>query len=326
MLRCTLFWFFRVCEGLWRDDVVYTIAVCLWFHSVQLDLLSERIQRWHLCRWFLGSASLVFRLSAGVVLETWIAPLQSRSCSVTSLRPLTTEVLLHIFHRWIALFTPTSWLLVALPLNVRWHRSLKRRTRYPTTCSTGLLVYHLQLMLLLWQELLPALLVADHLRPTQSLISLPMVQLCHLTSWIQKGGECRINLVQESLEHRLDYSSDLASSSDVGDDLSILAAPQSGHPISVFRVRRIALLSMVENSHALKQLSALFPSWHLVSHGSLLLIRTLFGLLTPLICPQMRLRIPNHTLLVHLGLSLCLSAWFVPLGVLLGWCWLLRQL
>ena len=151
-----------------------------------------------------------------------------------------------------------------------------------------------------------------------------MVQLCHLTSWIQKGGECRNNLVQESLEHRLDYSSDLASSSDVANDLSILAAPQSGHPISVFRVRRIALLSVVETSHALKQLSTLFPSWHLVSYGSLLLIRTLFGLevevLTPLICSQIRLRIPNHTLLVHLGLSLCLSAWFVPLGVLLGWC------
>ena len=37
----------------------------------------------------------------------------------------------------------------------------------------------------------------------------------------------------------------------------------------------------------------------------------LFGLgvavFTPLICPQMRLRIPNHTLLIHLGLSLFVS-------------------
>ena len=98
---------------------------------------------------------LVFRLSAGVVLGTWAAPLQRRSCSVTPLRPLATEVLLHIFHRWIAWFAPTSWLLVALPLNFRWHRSLKRRFRCPTIYSIGLLVCHLQLMLLLWQELLP---------------------------------------------------------------------------------------------------------------------------------------------------------------------------
>ena len=136
LLRCTLFWLFWVCAGLWRDDVVNTIAVCLWFLSVQLDLLSERIQRWHLCQWFLGIAFLVFRLSAGVVLGTWATPLQSRSCSVTSLRPLATEVLLRICHRWIALFAPSCWLLVALFLNVRWHHSLKRRTWYPTTYST----------------------------------------------------------------------------------------------------------------------------------------------------------------------------------------------
>ena len=81
-----------------------------------------------------------------------------------------------------------------------------------------------------------------------------------LSSRNQKGDEYRNNLVQESLEHRLYCSSDLANSSGVGNGLPILAAPQSGHPISVFRVRRIALLSIVEVSHAPKQLSALFQS------------------------------------------------------------------
>ena len=227
---------------------------------------------------FLGSASLAFRFSAGAVLETWVASFQCRSCSVISLLPLSAEVLLRIFHRWIALFAPTSWLLVCRLLNDRWHRSLKRETWYPTTYSTGSPTYHQQLMLLLWQELLPALLVASHLRPSQSFISLPIVQLCLLISWIQKGDECRNKLVQESLEPRWDCSSDLPSSSDVDKGVSILAAPPSGHPTSVSPPTRIAVLSMIETSHALKQLSALFQSWHLVNHGSLLLIRTLFGL------------------------------------------------
>ena len=42
-----------------------------------------------------------------------------------------------------------------------------------------------------------------------------------------KGYECRNNLVQESLEPRLDCSYDLANSSVVGNGLSFLAAPQS---------------------------------------------------------------------------------------------------
>ena len=124
--------------------------------------------------------------------------------------------------------------------------------------------------------------------------------------------ECRNNLVQESLEHRLDCSSEFASSSDVGNGPSILAAPQSGRPTSISRAHRIALFSMVETSHALKQLSELFQSSHLVSHGSLLLTRKLFGLgvevWTPLTPLQMKLRILNHTLLLHLFLNLCLSA------------------
>ena len=181
LLRCTLFWLFQVCAGLWRDDAVNTSAVCLLFHSVQLDQLSERNQHWYLCQWFLSSASLAFRLSAGNVLGTWVASLQRRS-SVTSIRPLATEVLLHIFHRWIALFAPTCWLLVVPLSNDRWQRSLKRRTRYPTTYSTGLLVCHLQLMLLLWQDFLPASLVADQLRPSWSVISQLMVQFCLVTS------------------------------------------------------------------------------------------------------------------------------------------------
>ena len=179
-------------------------------------------------------------------------------------------------------------------------------------------------MLLLWHELLPASLVGVHLRPNQSLISLPMVQLCLLTSWIQKGDECRNNPVQESLEHRIDFSSDLASSSNAGSSFSTLAAPQSGLPTSISRAHRIELLSMVETCHALKQLSTLFQSSHPVIHESLLLIEMLFGLgvsvLTPLTCLQMKSRILNHTLLVYLGLSLCLSAWLAPLGVLFGWC------
>ena len=36
----------------------------------------------------------------------------------------------------------------------------------------------------------------------------------------------------------------------MGSGLSTLAALQSGHPIAVFRAHRIALLSMVETSHA----------------------------------------------------------------------------
>ena len=255
-----------------------TIVICFRFHSTLFDQLSERVQRWHLCHWFLGSASLAFRFSAGVVLETWVAPLQSRSCSVISFRPLATEVHLRIFHRWIGSFVPTSWLLVVLLLNDLWRRNLKRRTRYPTTYSTGLLICHLQLMLMWLQELLLASLAGVHLTPNQALIFLPMTQFCLPTSWTQKGDECRNNLFQESLEPRLDCSSGLASSSNLGSGLSTLAAPQSVHPISVVRVRGIALLSMVETSHALKQLSALFQSWHLLSHGSLLLIRTLFRL------------------------------------------------
>ena len=156
LLRCTLFWLFWVCAGLWRDDAVNSTAVCLLFHSVQLDQLSKRIQHWHLCQKFLGSTYLAIRVSAGAVLGTWVAPLQSRSCSVTSIRPLATEVLLHSVHRWITLFAPTSWLLVVPLSNDRWHRILKPWTQYSTSYSTEFLVCHLQLMLLLWQELLPA--------------------------------------------------------------------------------------------------------------------------------------------------------------------------
>ena len=185
-----------------------------------------------------------------------------------------------------------------------WHRSLRRRTRYPTIYSTGLPICHLQLMLLWLQELLLASLVGVHSGPT--------LQFCLPTSWTQRDDECRNNLVQESLEPLLDFSSDLASPSNVGSGLSTLTAPQSGLPNSVSRAHRIVMLSMVESSHALKQLSELFQSWHLVSHGSLLLMRTLCGLgvegKTTLTCLQKKSRILNHTLLVHLGLSLRLSA------------------
>ena len=183
LLRCSLFWIFRVCAGLWLDDAVNTIAVCLWFHSVQLDQLSERIQHRYLCQWFLGSASSAFRLSAGVVLGIWAAPLHSISCSATSLLPLATEVQLRIFHHGIGLFVPVSWLFIVRLLNDLWHRSWRRSAQYPTTYSIGLPICHLQLMLLWLQELLLASLVGVHLRPSRSLISLPMVQLCLPTSW-----------------------------------------------------------------------------------------------------------------------------------------------
>ena len=71
------------------------------------------------------------------------------------------------------------------------------------------------------------------------------------------GDGCRSSLVQDLLELRLDCSSDLANSSDVGSDLSTLADLQSGHPNSVSRKHRVALLSMVESSRALKRLLAI---------------------------------------------------------------------
>ena len=74
------------------------------------------------------------------------------------------------------------------------------------------------------------------------------------------GDGCRSSLVQELLEIRLDCSSGSASSSVVASDLSTLADLQSGHPTSVSREHRFALSPMVETSHAVKQLSAQFPS------------------------------------------------------------------
>ena len=113
-------------------------------------------------------------------------------------------------------------------------------------------------MLLLWKELLLDSLAADHLRRSQSSISLSTVQLCLLASWNPKGDECRSNLVQEIIKPRLDCRSVLAGSLNVGNGHSTLAAPQSFHSISFSREHRVALLSKV------KQLL----SRHLVSHWS----------------------------------------------------------
>ena len=209
LLHCTLFWLFRVCEGLWRDDAANTIVACFGFHWVLFDQLSERILRWHPCQWFPDRAFLASRISVGVVPGTWAAPLQSRSCSENSILPLAAEVHFRIFHRWIGSFVPTSWLLVVRLLSDLRHCTLRRRTWYPTTYSTGLTICHLQLMLLWLQELLLASLVGVHLWPNQSLISVPMVQFCLPISWTQKGDDSRNDLVQESLEPRLDCSSDL---------------------------------------------------------------------------------------------------------------------
>ena len=88
----------------------------------------------------------------------------------------------------------------------------------------------------------------------------------------------RSSLVQELVELRLDCSYDLVSSSNVGCDLSTLADLKFGQPITISREHRIALSSMVETSCALKPLSALFPSRHLVIRGFLLPTKTLFSL------------------------------------------------
>ena len=74
------------------------------------------------------------------------------------------------------------------------------------------------------------------------------------------GDGCHSSLVRELLELRLDGSYDLASSSDVGSDLSTPADLESSHLTSVSREHRIALSSIVETSRALKPLSALFQS------------------------------------------------------------------
>ena len=66
------------------------------------------------------------------------------------------------------------------------------------------------------------------------------------------GDGCVSILVQELLELRLDCSSDLASSSDVGSDFSALADLKCGHTTSISCEYRIALWSMVDTSRALK--------------------------------------------------------------------------
>ena len=66
--------------------------------------------------------------------------------------------------------------------------------------------------------------------------------------------------VQELLDSRSDCSSDLASFANGGNGLSTPADPQSDHLTSVSCAHRIALLSVFEISHTLKQLSALFQS------------------------------------------------------------------
>ena len=165
------------------------------------------------------------------------------------------------------------WLLSAQPSSYQWHHSLRRRIRCPTIYSNDLQTCPLILRLLFL-----ALVVGYHLKPILFSISLPIMHFCCLTSWILIGNGCRSSHVQELLELRSDCSSDSASSSDVGSNLSTPADLQSGHPTSISREHRIALSLMVETSHALKPLSELFPSWHFLIRGFLLLAKTLFGL------------------------------------------------
>ena len=191
---------------------------------ISFDQLSERTRRLHPCQWFPDSVSLAFGLSAAVVLGTRVA-----NCRVEAVRQLpfalTKEVSLRIFHRWITLFVPTSWFLVFCVWNDRWHRSLTRRTIYSTAYSTGLLIYHLQLKLPLWQKFPLEWLVGDN-----SLSLMPTVELSLRSSWIRKGDWCRNNLARESLEPCLDFRSNLSVPQMWGNGLSSLAVSQSGQP------------------------------------------------------------------------------------------------
>ena len=72
------------------------------------------------------------------------------------------------------------------------------------------------------------------------------------------GGGCSAGFVQGLHELRLDCSSDVANFSDVGSKILTLAELQSSCLTSVFHEHRIALSSMVETSHVMKPLSALF--------------------------------------------------------------------
>ena len=149
LLRCKLFWLYRVCEGWWPNDMASTIEACLWFCSVQFVGPCGHNQFWHHCPWFPDNTLLTYHLFVGVVLRTWVVPKQSRSYLVTSLPLLAIEVELCIFHRWIELFAPLFSFLSVRFLNDGWHHSSRRRIRCPTIYSTGLLTCPLILRLLL---------------------------------------------------------------------------------------------------------------------------------------------------------------------------------
>ena len=74
------------------------------------------------------------------------------------------------------------------------------------------------------------------------------------------GDGCRSSFVQRLLDHCLDCGPDLANSSNMGSNLSIIADLQSGHPTLDFHKNKVELLSIFEISRVLKPLSAVFLS------------------------------------------------------------------
>ena len=61
-----------------QNDLANNKLVCNGFHSCNFYQVSKRIRRWHLFPWYADSTFLAFRLSAGVVIGTWVVPLQNK--------------------------------------------------------------------------------------------------------------------------------------------------------------------------------------------------------------------------------------------------------
>ena len=181
--------------------MVNTIEFCLWFVSVQIGRQFKHSCRLRSCQWYPDATSIASCPSTSTSLWIWTVPSKSRSCSASLSWPLATVVKLRIIHCWIALSAPTLWLLASRLLSERQHCSLRRRNWYATTYSTSLPFYHLQLRLLLSQELVLAALVGDSLN--QSSLSLPTMKFWLPSSWFLRFDGFRINLVRESLDRHL---------------------------------------------------------------------------------------------------------------------------
>ena len=71
--RCELFWFSRVCEDWWQDDVASTTEVCLSFRSTQPVQICRHNHLSHQCQLCPDNTFATYYLSLGVVLGTWVA-------------------------------------------------------------------------------------------------------------------------------------------------------------------------------------------------------------------------------------------------------------